>query len=219
MYGQSGRGQNIPPTSVFDVKNAQVGTLPKPILADTVQFGSVWKSRRATLDVDFYHINFQSDYSSTFDAVTGDTLYFLNGESVTQGVEAESTILVGGGVAVYLNATKGTAKYTDSDLWVQNAPSDTETIGLTYNLGNWNVGLFSKRVGEMYNDNAQHPPGHSDRSVQHHQSVLQLHRARIVETVAVEDPVGGQQPDRQPRHHRGERGVGEVERRRGRATS
>ena len=90
---------------------------------------------------------------STRRSPTGDTLYFLNGESITQGIEAESTILVGGGVAVYLNATKGTAKYTDSNLWVQNAPSDTETIGLTYNLGNWNVGLFSKRVGQMYNDN------------------------------------------------------------------
>ena len=113
----------------------------------------MWKSHRATLDLDYYHINFQSDYSATFDTTTGDTLYFQNGESVTQGVEAESTILVGGGVAVYLNATKGTAKYTDSNLWVQNATSDTETLGLTYNLGNWNIGLFSKRVGQMYNDN------------------------------------------------------------------
>jgi iron complex outermembrane receptor protein len=153
MYAQYGKGQNIPPSSVFDVKNAQVGTLPKPILTDTFQIGSVWKSHRATLDLDYYHINFQSDYSATFDTATGDTLYFQNGESVTQGVEAESTILVGGGVAVYLNATRGTAKYTDSNLWVQNAPSDTETIGLTYNLGNWNIGLFSKRVGQMYNDN------------------------------------------------------------------
>jgi iron complex outermembrane receptor protein len=153
MYAQYGKGQNIPPSSVFDVKNAQVGTLPKPILTDTFQIGSVWKSHHATLDLDYYHINFQSDYSATFDTATGDTLYFQNGESVTQGVEAESTILVGGGVAVYLNATKGTAKYTDSNLWVQNAPSDTETIGLTYNLGNWNIGLFSKRVGQMYNDN------------------------------------------------------------------
>ena len=153
MYAQYGKGQNIPPSSVFDVKNAQVGTLPKPILTDTFQIGSVWKSHRATLDVDYYHIKFQSDYSATFDTVTGDTLYFLNGESVTQGVEAESTILVGGGVAVYLNATKGTAKYTDSNLWVQNAPSDTETLGLTYNLGNWNIGFFSKRVGQMFNDN------------------------------------------------------------------
>jgi iron complex outermembrane receptor protein len=153
LYGQFGRGQNIPPTSVFDVKNAQVGTLPKPILADTFQVGSVWKSHRATLDVDYYHITFESDYSSTFDAVTGDTLYFLNGKSLTQGVEAESTVLVGGGMAVYLNATKGSAKYADSRQWVQNAPSDTETVGLTYNRSGWNIGLFSKRVGTMYNDN------------------------------------------------------------------
>jgi iron complex outermembrane receptor protein len=154
MYGQYGKGQNIPPSSVFDVKNGQVGTLPEPILSDTYQVGSVWKSHRATLDVDFYHITFQSDYSATIDPVTSDTVYFLNGESVTKGVEAESTILVGGGLAVYLNGTKGTAKYTDTGLWVQNAPSDTETIGLTYNLGSWNVGFFSKRVGQMYNDNA-----------------------------------------------------------------
>jgi len=154
MYGQYGKGQNIPPSSVFDVKNGQVGVLPEPILSDTYQVGSVWKSHRATLDVDFYHITFQSDYSSTIDPVTSDTVYYLNGESVTKGVEAESTILVGGGLAIYLNGTKGTAKYTDTGLWVQNAPSDTETIGLTYNLGSWNVGFFSKRVGEMYNDNA-----------------------------------------------------------------
>src|SRR6185295_16690624 len=144
---------NIPPTSVFDVKNAQVGTLPKPILADTFQVGSVWKSRRATLDVDYYHINFESDYSSTFDAVTGDTLYFLNGESVTEGVEAESTILVGGGMAVYLNGTKGTARYADSKLCFHNAPAATETVGLTYNRNSWNIGFFSKRIGTIYNDN------------------------------------------------------------------
>jgi iron complex outermembrane recepter protein len=153
VYAQYGRGQTIPPTSVFDVKNAQVGTLPKPILTDTVQVGSVWKSRRATLDVDYYHIDFQSDYSSTIDPATSDTIYFLNGESTTKGVEVESTILAGRGLAVYLNATKGTATYTDSGLWVQNAPRDTETVGITYNVGSWNLGLFSKRVGDMWNDN------------------------------------------------------------------
>jgi iron complex outermembrane recepter protein len=153
VYGQYGRGQNIPPTSVFDVKDAQVGTPPKPILTDTAQFGSVWKSRRATLDVDAYHINFQADYSSTLDPVTGDTEYVLNGKLVTQGVEAESTILMGHGLAVYLNATKGTSKYVDTKLWSQNAPSDTETLGLTYNVANWNVGYFHKRIGGMFNDN------------------------------------------------------------------
>ena len=153
IYGQYGRGQNIPPSSVFDVKNAQVGTPPKPILTDTVQFGSVWKSRRATLDVDAYHINFQADYSSTIDPVSGETEYFLNGKLVTKGFEAESTILAGRGIALYLNATQGSSRYVDTKLRSQNAPSDTETIGLTYNVANWNIGYFDKRIGRMFNDN------------------------------------------------------------------
>jgi iron complex outermembrane receptor protein len=153
VYGQYGKGQNIPPTSIFDVKGALVATLPKPILTNTVQFGSVWKSNRATLDVDVYHINFQNNYSSSIDPTTGETVYFLSSKSITKGVEAESTILVGGGLAVYLNGTAGTAKYTDTGQWVQNAPKDTETVGLTFNSGSWNLGLFSKRVGQMYNDN------------------------------------------------------------------
>src|SRR5262249_39161669 len=136
------------------VKGALVATLPKPILTDTAQFGSVWKSSRATLDVDYYHINFQNDYTSTTDPVSGETLYFLTSDSTTQGVEAESTLLMGAGFAVYLNGTAGTAKYVDTKQWVQNAPKDTETIGVTYNMGSWNVGLFNKRVGQMWQDNS-----------------------------------------------------------------
>jgi iron complex outermembrane receptor protein len=153
VYGQYGRGQNIPPSSIFDVKGAQVAVLPKPTLTDTYQVGSVWKSSRATLDVDVYHIVYQNDYSSATDAVTGDTNWFFNGKAVTQGFEAESTILVGGGLAVYLNGTAGSAKYADTNQWVQNAPKDTETVGLTFNQGNWNFGFFNKRVGQLYNDN------------------------------------------------------------------
>ena len=85
--------------------------------------------------------------------MSADTLYFQSANSVTKGVESESTILVGGGFAVYLNGTAGTAKYTDTGLWVQNAPRDTETLGLTYNREGWNLGFFSKRIGRMYNDN------------------------------------------------------------------
>ncbi|MBS1817871.1 MAG: TonB-dependent receptor [Acidobacteria bacterium] len=153
MYAQYGKGQNIPPTSVFDVKGALVSTLPKPTLTNTVQFGTVWKARRATLDVDVYHVVFENDYSSTLDQATGMTLYYLNGKSTTQGVEAESTMMLGGGLALYLNGTKGSAKYNDTGLWVQNAPNDTETVGLTYNRSSWNIGFFSKRVGQMFNDN------------------------------------------------------------------
>jgi iron complex outermembrane receptor protein len=152
-YAQYGKGQNIPPSNVFDVKNAAVGTPPKPILSDTFQVGTVWKSGRATLDMDAYYIKFQSDYSSTLDPVTGESNFFLNGKSVTKGVELESTILVGNGVSLYLNAMVASAKYDDSGRWVQNAPKDMETVGLTYNQGKWNLGILNKRVGALWNDN------------------------------------------------------------------
>src|SRR5262249_44708436 len=107
LYGQYGKGQNIPPTSIFDVKGAQVATLPEPTKTDTYQFGSVWKSNKATLDVDVFRIKYDNDYSSSTDAATGDTNYFAAGTAVTQGLEAESTILIGGGLAMYLNGTAG----------------------------------------------------------------------------------------------------------------
>jgi iron complex outermembrane receptor protein len=152
-YGQYGKGQNIPPTSYFDVKNALVPILPKPLITDTYQVGSVWKSRRATLDVDVYYIKFQNGYTSVLDVASGSTFYTLTGTSVTKGFEAESTILVGGGLAVYLNGTTGSAKYFSSDLWLANTPKDTETIGITFNKGSWNVGFFNKRIGQQWNDN------------------------------------------------------------------
>ena len=152
VYGQYGKGQAIPPSSVFDVKNGAVAVLPNPILTDTYQVGSVFKANRFTLDIDTYRIKYESDYSSTPDA-TGEPVYFLNGSSVTKGVEVESNVLVGGGFSVYLNATSGAAKYDNTGLWAQNAPKDTETIGLNLNRANWNIGFFNKRVGVMYNDN------------------------------------------------------------------
>lgn len=130
-----------------------VSTLPKPVLSNTVQFGSVWKSNRATLDVDAYHVKLQNAYSATFDPVAGETLYYPTADTVTKGVESESTILIGRGLAVYLNGTVGSARYTDTSRWVQNTPSDTETGGLTFNRRNWNMGIFGKRIGKMYNDN------------------------------------------------------------------
>jgi iron complex outermembrane receptor protein len=153
VYGQYGRGQNIPPSSVFDVKNARVAILPKPTLTSTYQVGSVWKADRITLDVDAYHIHFENDYSSSPDPVTGEPVYYLAGTAVTKGVEAESNVLLARGLSVYLNATAGSARYSGTGLSVQNAPRDTETLGVNYQQGSWNVGLFNKRIGKMFNDN------------------------------------------------------------------
>jgi iron complex outermembrane receptor protein len=152
VYGQFATGSEIPPSSVFDVKNAKVAILPKPVQTQTFQFGSVWKSGRATLDLDTYFIHFENAYSSVPDAA-GEPIYYLTGKSKTKGVEAESTVYLGQGVSAYLNGTLGSAKYDSTGLWVQNAPKYTGTVGLSYQQRNWDLGFFNKRIGRMYNDN------------------------------------------------------------------
>src|SRR5207248_6519788 len=123
-YVQYATGNNIPPSSVFDVKNAAVATLPKPTLTTSYQAGEMWKLDRLTLDVDVYHLRFENDYSSSPDPATGEPVYYLSGTSITKGVEVESTIRVAYGLALYLNGTYGSAKYSATHLSVQNAPRD-----------------------------------------------------------------------------------------------
>jgi len=152
-YFQFATGNVIPPTSVFDVKNAAVAVLPKPTQTKTYQFGSVWKTHRLTLDVDVFHINFDNTYSSFQDPGSGEPVYFLSGTSTTNGVEAESTIFLGAGLSAYVNATGTSAKYDATKKWIAQAPRDTEAIGLSYQHQNWDLGFFNKRIGHMWNDN------------------------------------------------------------------
>jgi iron complex outermembrane receptor protein len=152
IYGQYATGSLIPPSSVFDVKNAKVTVTPKPTEAQTWQAGTVFKHDRLTLDLDVYTTDFDEDYSSTTDAA-GDTTYFAAGRSRSRGVELESTVAVGRGLFVYTNATAGSSKYIGTGLWKQNTPKDTETIGVTFISANVSLGLFAKRIGTMFNDN------------------------------------------------------------------
>jgi iron complex outermembrane receptor protein len=153
-YAQFGEGSTIPPTSVFDTLNAAVEKPPKQTVAKTYQVGSVLKFNRWTLDVDAYYIHFQNPYTAVNDPLNqNDPVYFPTGPSNTKGIEAESNIVVGYGVSLYLNGTVGAAKYANTGLWVANAPRNTETVGLTWQRRNWDVGFFDKRIGSMYNDN------------------------------------------------------------------
>ncbi len=152
VYGQFATGSNIPPSSVFDTKNAAVAVLPKPTSVKTYQAGSVLKYNRFTLDTAFYYSHFQNPYSSTLDS-SGESVFYQTGPSNTKGLEAESSILIAKGFSLYLNGTIGRARYQNTGLYVANSPQNTETIGLTYRYKGWDVGYFNKRVGPMFNDN------------------------------------------------------------------
>jgi iron complex outermembrane recepter protein len=177
VYGQAATGSVVPPSKVFDYTQSATGTpvktLPKQQRSTTYQTGTVLKLKRVTFDADYYHIRFQNSYSSTLDS-TGEPVYFLQPSSITQGFEAQSNIYIGHGLSAYLNASVGRATYVGSlsvncsaakctappisvaapsGLWVANTPSDIETIGATYQHKGWDLGLFNKRVGTMYQDN------------------------------------------------------------------
>ena len=160
VYAQYAYGDIIPLSSVFDVTGSKVQTNPKPTLSKTAQIGTVWKSDRYTLDLDIYHINFDNSYTSSFDPKSGETNYYSAGSSTAQGIEAESNILLGNGISLYLNATYGTNKYNSGVLKDQSAaqaPTDTEALGINYAQGNWNVGITDKRIGSMWNQNGAIP--------------------------------------------------------------
>jgi len=151
-YAQVARGDQIPSTSVFDTPNAKVATTPNATKSTTSQIGSVYQTEQWNLSADVYHIRLDSPYSSSIDPVTQNPVYFLNGSEISQGVEAEGTIMLGSGFSMYANATAGSTKY-DTGKWVAGAPGDTETLGLNYSQNGWSSGLFVKRVGKVYADN------------------------------------------------------------------
>jgi iron complex outermembrane receptor protein len=162
-YAQFAEGSIIPPSAVFDVTNAQVLVPPKPTLAKTYQIGNVVKFNRWTLDADAYYVHFQNGYDMYTDPTTNEPIFVATGPSNTKGIEAESNIILGWGVSLYLNGTIGSAKYAEGasypngGLWVANTPKNVESLALLWQHKNWDIGLVEKRVGTLYNDNGSLP--------------------------------------------------------------
>jgi iron complex outermembrane receptor protein len=153
VYGQFGKGTKIPPSAVFDVTGANVLTAPKPTGVSTYQGGTVVKFKQVTLNADAYYIKYQNPYTSIPDTNNSTGFdYVASGDTVSKGFEGEANVYITRGLSFYVNGTVGQAKYVGSDLWVANTPSDTEAVGLTYQQKHFDLGIFEKRVGSMWND-------------------------------------------------------------------
>ncbi len=164
VYGQFGKGSEIPPSATFDVAGggAEVSQLPKPTGTTTYQGGTVLKLSRLTLDADYFRVKFQNNYvalqvanpnNPTYDL----NEYYLGPDSITRGFEAETNASLGYGFNVYANGTVGKATYTGtgvpSNLYVADTPAYTESIATTYQAHGLDLGLVEKRVGDHYDDN------------------------------------------------------------------
>ena len=158
VYAQFAEGSVIPPSNVFDVPGGNVLSsaeahcgedLSDRLGVEVQPLDSGCRLLLRSLPERLRFLHRSDDERSVFVAT---------GPSNTKGLEAESNIVIGQGLSVYLNASVGSAKYQtgtnipNGGLWVANAPSNTEAVGLTWQQKNWDVGIFDKRVGQMYND-------------------------------------------------------------------
>ncbi len=151
LYGQYSAGDQIPSTSVFDVKNAAVNPAPKATRSTGLQFGTVWNAPQYTFAADIYQITLDGSYTALPPDANGNVGYVLSGTEVSQGLELESSVVLGNGFNLYMNGSLGSVKY-DTGMWVAGAPSDTETVQLTYVKDVWDVSLSANRVGQMFAD-------------------------------------------------------------------
>jgi len=152
VYAQYALGDQIPSTSVFDVKNALVSPAPSPTKATTTQIGTVWSTAEMTLGADIYKTRLDGSYTALPPDSAGNVAYVPSGTQNNQGIEAEGNFALGGGFSLYMNATLGSLKYDSTNQWVAGAPADTESIAVNYMRGGWSVSLSANRVGKMYND-------------------------------------------------------------------
>ncbi len=181
-YVQAAQGSIVPPSSVFDYNQGTTGTvippavLPKQQKNTTYQTGTVLKLRYFTFDADYFHVHFDNSYSSVLNPA-GEPVYFLQPSSITQGFEAEANATFGHGLGVYFNGSYDHAVYSGtlnvncnsgasctsstpqltvaapSGLWVQQTPSNIETVGGTYQHHGWDAAFFYKSIGQQYIDN------------------------------------------------------------------
>ena len=122
------------------------------------QAGYVVKTSRFTGDVDVYYIDFNNYITTATDfSVSPNQTYSINGGGVVyKGVEAEGTVVIGYGLALFgdgsLNSakTKGSNQKQAGDLWVAGAPDYTLAFGPVYNHGSFYGSLLTKRVGTRY---------------------------------------------------------------------
>jgi iron complex outermembrane recepter protein len=186
VYAQGATGSVVPPSAVYDYSQTaasasaavpQLATPPKQQRSTTYQIGSVFKANRFAFDTDMYRVRFQNSYSSTVDNIPGDvdlgdTIFYLQPSSITEGIEFETTVVLLPGLNLYLNGTADNAYYSGSlnagtqtapyneqappGLWIAQTPTDTEMEGLTYEKSGFNLGIFNKRVGDERVDNGQY---------------------------------------------------------------
>jgi iron complex outermembrane receptor protein len=147
-YAQIAEGFLAPPLNALTVPAAGANPNLKPQTTVNYQIGTTFQNDRFSLGLDAYFIQFQNYIVAQ--TIAGNTSYTNNGGAVFKGIEAEATVKIGGGLAIYANATANDATYDGSGFPVAQAPRSTGAIGPIFQRDNFYGSLLAKYVGPQY---------------------------------------------------------------------
>jgi outer membrane cobalamin receptor len=160
FFFQYGRGYEIPDLATFYVNNPLQNS-PTPNATSTYQAGFIGTSNEFLWDVDYYTISFSDLQSSLSTDVNGNicsatapgctySAYFDVGGAKYQGVEAEGTLNLGGGAALYGNFSTDEAKELTYNTQVKGVPEMTAALGVLYKSKHFDSSLIYKEIGFQY---------------------------------------------------------------------
>ena len=144
-YGQIAKGFLAPPLGVLQTLSPQSLS---PQATVNYQVGVTWQTDALSLSGDLYYIDFSNRISSK--TVNGAAIYSNGGGAIYKGIEAEGTLRLGGGLAMYANGSVNSARYTDGSGTLANAPNGTAAIGPLFERSGFSAALLAKYVGRQY---------------------------------------------------------------------
>ncbi len=147
-YAQYAKGFQIPDLNTLYIADPTKNS-SEPQTSTNYQVGIVGQSKALTWDVDLYQIDFKNKLVSN--GLGGTAAAYVNiGGATYKGIEGQATYALGGGFAVYANASVNKATALDTGKQISGAPEMTAALGALYNAGPWGASLIAKRTGAAY---------------------------------------------------------------------
>lgn len=153
VYAQVAQGFLAPNLNTFYTPDPSQSTALKAQTTWNYQAGASYRVDRLTVSGDVYYIDFGNKIGKR--NVGANTIFFNQGGVIYQGVEAEGTFRLVGGVSLYVNGSVNSAKDKITHLTIANSPDSTAAAGLGYDVGPLHANLLAKYVGVRYGDDPQ----------------------------------------------------------------
>lgn len=147
-YAQVAEGFLAPPLNALLVPAANAPTSLKPQMTINYQIGTTVQRDRLSLGFDMYYIQFKNYIASQTNNVG--TIYSNNGDAIFKGIEAEGTVKLVDGLALYANATVNDATFSPSGNPVALNPRTTAAGGPIVQRDGFFGSLLWKYIGPQY---------------------------------------------------------------------